>query len=237
MTEEELENFSPIPANPAGVAIVNKHASLEVGVKHPFNTKPSPSKGLSGKEAMAEIGKGYSGFIQDPSASNVISDVSVEGGSRPVSPVSPTKNLKGSSVLESQAGDSKAEHPAPAKNLDKINNLVQKEIALGRVGVTREKAYKVIASALDAHKWMDVVDRQGNVKQEWVPDIEKQRWGAEMAIKMFGDMIERKEVEYDVGDKTLDRLRSLSVAELKSRAADILLGKKTVITDAEVVHG
>lgn len=125
---------------------------------------------------------------------------------------------------------------APLKNIDKINNLAQKEISLSRVGVTREKAYRVIAQALDAHRWMDVVDRQGNVKQEWVADLDKQRWGAEMAIKMFGDMIERKEVEYDLGDKTLDKLRGLSVAELKSRAADILLGKKSVITDAEVVR-
>lgn len=119
------------------------------------------------------------------------------------------------------------------RSLDKINNLAQKEISLSRVGVTREKAYRVIATALDARKWMDVVDRQGNVKQEYVDDLEKQRWGAEMAIKMFGDMIERKEIEYEVGDKTLDRLRSLSVAELKARAADLLLGRKGAV-DAEV---
>ncbi len=126
------------------------------------------------------------------------------------------------------------------KSLDKINNLAQKEVSLSRVGVTREKAYSVIARALDAKKWMDVVDRQGNVKSEYVDDVEKQRWGAEMAIKMFGDMIERKEVEYDLGDKTLDRLRALSVSELKARAADILLGKKNAlgaVVDAEVSRG
>lgn len=123
------------------------------------------------------------------------------------------------------------------KNLDKINNLAQKEISLSRVGVTREKAYRVIAQALDAKKWMDVVDRQGNVKQEWVDDIEKQRWGCEMAVKMFGDMIERKEIEHDVSDRTLDRLRSLSVAELKAKAADILLGKRVSVVEAEVVRG
>lgn len=125
-------------------------------------------------------------------------------------------------------------HPSPTKNIDKINNLVQKEIALGRVGVTRDKAYRVIASALDAHKWMDIVDRQGNVKQEWVADLDKQRWGAEMAIKMFGDMIERKEIEHDIGDKTLDRFRSMSVAELKSRASDLLLGRKGAV-EAEII--
>ena len=182
MTEEEADNLQPGQASQAGVAIVNKHASITVGVKD-SQSKASPSK-----------------VIGEASASDVISSI------------------------------------APSKNLDKINNLVQKEIALGRVGVTRDKAYKVIASALDAKKWMDVVDRQGNVKQELVDDIDKQRWGAEMAIKMFGDMIERKEIEYDVGDKTLDRLRSLSVAELKARAADLILGKKVQVVDAEVTR-
>lgn len=137
------------------------------------------------------------------------------------------------------------EEPSPSKvissktytaGVDKINNLVQKESALGKVGVTREKAYAVIAKALDAKKWMDVVDEQGNVRRELVDDLEKQKWGAEMAIKMFGDMIERKEIEHDLGDRTLDRLRALSVSELKARAADILLGKKPgTVVDAEVV--
>lgn len=156
--------------------------------------------------------------------------------SQMISDINPAKNLKGSNMLEYQAGDRTAEHPAPAKNLDKINNLVQKEIALSRVGVTREKAYRVISQSLEAKKWTDVVDEQGNVRREYVDDLEKQKWGAEMAVKMFGDMIERKEIEMDVGDKTLDRLRSLSVSELKSRAADILLGKRVgTVVEAEVV--
>lgn len=151
-----------------------------------------------------------------------------------------TSPIDGGREEEASPSESIPSVPGPAKNLDKINNLVQKEIALGRVGVTREKAYRVIAQALDAKRWMDVVDSQGNVKQEYVDDLDKQRWGAEMAIKMFGDMIERKEIEMDVGDKTLDRLRALSVSELKARATDLLLGKKNVlssVTDAEVVRG
>ena len=80
----------------------------------------------------------------------------------------------------------------------KINNLEQKEESLERAGVTREKAYKVIADALDAHKWMDVIDKQGNVKQEWKPDIEKQRWGAEMAAKLFGDMVQYSDRKPDM---------------------------------------
>lgn len=150
------------------------------------------------------------------------------------SKASPSKVIDKPSGVDVISEPSGSKVIGSVKNLDKINNLVQKEIALGRVGVTREKAYKVIASALDAKKWMDVVDKNGCVNKEYVDDIEKQRWGAEMAIKMFGDMIERKEIEMDVGDKTLDRLRSLSVAELKARAADLILGKKIQVVDAEV---
>jgi flavin-binding protein dodecin len=108
--------------------------------------------------------------------------------------------------------------------IDKINNLIQKEKNLKAVGVTRRKAYQVIADALDAYKWADVFDQQGNVKRAWVPDLEKQRWGAEMAVKMFGDMIERKEIEHDIGDKTLEKFRSFSVNDLRARAKAILEG-------------
>lgn len=134
-----------------------------------------------------------------------------------------------SNVISEPSPSSRVSPPA---NIDKINNLVQKEIALGRVGVTREKAYRVIASALDAMKWVDVSDEQGNIKREYVADLDKQRWGAEMAIKMFGDMIERKEIEHDLGDRTLDKFRAMSVADLKARAADLLLGR-TKVVDAE----
>lgn len=106
--------------------------------------------------------------------------------------------------------------------VDKINNLIQKEKNLKAVGVTRRKAYQVIADAVDAYKWADVYDQQGNVKRAWVPDLDKQRWGAEMAVKMFGDMIERKEIEHDIGDKTLERFKALSVAQLRERAKAIL---------------
>lgn len=119
---------------------------------------------------------------------------------------------------------SKQETERPASP-DKINNLMQKEKALVKAGVTRAKAYAVIAAALESVKWMDVVDGQGNVRRELLPDLDKQRWGCEMAVKMFGDLIERKEVEYGVSESTLEKFKALSVVELKARAADLLLGK------------
>lgn len=114
---------------------------------------------------------------------------------------------------------------SPPVERDKINNLPQKEKKLEEAGVTRRKAYAVIYEALTAVKITEYRDAQGNVKYKETSDFERNKWGAEMAIKMFGDAIERKEVEYDISDSALSKLRSLSVAELKARAADILLGK------------
>lgn len=109
-------------------------------------------------------------------------------------------------------------------SIDKINNLVQKETSLKKAGVTRYKYMLVIAEALEATKWADEPDEQGNIKRVQKPDVTRRQWGAEQAARLYGDMIERKEIEHDIGDKTLDRFRALSVAELKQRAKDILNG-------------
>lgn len=106
--------------------------------------------------------------------------------------------------------------------MDKINNIVQKETQMKEAGVSRYKYLLVIAEGLEAIKMGDVVDSQGNVKREMIPDINRRQWAAEQAAKLYGDMIERKEIEHDIGDKTLERFRSLSVADLKQRARDIL---------------
>lgn len=119
---------------------------------------------------------------------------------------------------------------------DKINSLPQKEKKLEEAGVTRRKAYQVIYEALTSVKTIPYRDKEGNEQFRIEPDFEKNKWGTEMAIKMFGDAIERKEIEYDIGETTLARLKGLSVAELKARAAEILLGKNTSrlpVTDAE----
>ena len=131
------------------------------------------------------------------------------------------------------------EDPSPSKGLsgkdpsvikperDKINNLPQKEKRLEEAGVTRRKAYQVIADALEAVIEYEVRDSDGMAIKKTRPDLEKRKWGAEMALKVFGDLIERKEIEYDISEGALARLKKLSVSELKARAADILLGKNT----------
>ncbi len=111
------------------------------------------------------------------------------------------------------------------KERDRINNLVQKEKSLEKAGLSREKYMAVIARQLNKKKVTETRDVAGNVVMVEVDDDVAQRWAVEKLSVIFGDMIERKEIEHDLGDKTLDRFKSLSVAELKARAADLLLGK------------
>ena len=159
-------------------------------------------------------------------------------GTHPTNPINP--HLNPSNKLNNEPSPSKViSNPLieEKKERDKINNLAQKEKKLEEAGVTRRKAYQVIREALDAVIVETRRDAEGNEYTHTRPDLDKQKWGCEMTLKAFGDLIERKEVEYDIGDKTLERFKSMSVAELKAKAADILLGKNTNrITDAEVVN-
>lgn len=132
------------------------------------------------------------------------------------------------------AGENKKGSHTVVVKPDQINNLTQKENAMAKAGVTREKTYGVIARLLDAKRWTDVVDSQGNVRRELVDDLDKQNLGVEKALRAFGDMIERREIEVDVGDKTLEAYRSMSVVELKAKAAQILLGKNVIDITQEV---
>lgn len=146
-------------------------------------------------------------------------------------PTNPIKDIKWSPIVSLKEASPSKKVVVPEsdskKNIDKINNLVQKEINLSKAGVSRYKYMLNIAESLEAVKWADVPDEQGNIKRLQVPDIARRQWGTEMAAKLYGDMIERKEIEHDLGDKTLERFRSLSVSDLKARAADLLLGKPT----------
>lgn len=113
------------------------------------------------------------------------------------------------------------------ESLDRINNISQKEGSLSKVGISREKYLKVIARALTATKTVkdSKPDESGRYPMIEVPDDDLQKWGAEKAMLLFGDMIEHKEIKHDLGDSTLAELRKMSVAELKEKARMILEGK------------
>lgn len=123
--------------------------------------------------------------------------------------------------------------PSRKKAKDQINNVRQKEEAMDAAGVTRVKTYEVIARLLGAKKWMDVADAGGNVRTEYVDDLEKQARGADMALKVMGDMIEHKQVEYGIADSTLEKLKALSVDTLRARAAELLEGRRKAVDVVE----
>lgn len=78
---------------------------------------------------------------------------------------------------------------------DKINNLQQKEHALNKAGVTRDKYMRHIADSLVATKWVDEPDVQGNIRRVQVPDVARRNWATEMTARLKGDMVEHKVVE------------------------------------------
>lgn len=80
--------------------------------------------------------------------------------------------------------------------IDQVNNITQKERALKRSGVTREKYMRVVADALVATKMgkADKPNERGQYDLVEVPDIERQQWGAEMAAKFFSDLKELQPV-------------------------------------------
>ena len=126
--------------------------------------------------------------------------------------------------------------PIVPQDHDRINNVKQKESALYKAGVTREKAFAVVARSLEAKKWADVIDRQGNVKQEWVDDIDKQRWAAEMVAKYFGDFVTTKETESN-GIRQLIIIRPDSASgetkEVKTISRSIRIQSETVSRDVQ----
>lgn len=146
-------------------------------------------------------------------------------------------------VVSDKVSENVSEKVVSKKKRDRINSLEQKEGRLEEAGVSRLKYMKRIAEALDAEveisEWVKDEDDVRVLKKRMVPDWNLRKWGVEQAAKLYGDMIERKEVEYDVGDRTLDKFKKLSVSDMKARMADLLLGKPVArlsdVEDAEVI--
>jgi len=82
---------------------------------------------------------------------------------------------------------------APEPQTDRINNTKQKESALHKAGVSRYKAFLVVARSLEAKKLVDEIDNQGNVKSVMADDVPRQQWAAEMVAKYFGDFVTKTE--------------------------------------------
>lgn len=81
---------------------------------------------------------------------------------------------------------------------DKVNNQSSKELAMSKAGVTRRRTYEVICELLSAVKTEVGYDEKGRPVSTEVPDLDKRKMGAELALKAFGDLKEMK----DLGNST-----------------------------------
>lgn len=118
-------------------------------------------------------------------------------------------------AVKSNAVKSTGSSAVIMESKQKINNIAQKEDAMHYLGLTRKKYMRVIIDALEAYKWEDIIDRQGNVKMEWVPDLDKQKWGAEQAAKLFGDYIQHVDANIKVTHSVEELLNIFDKARLK----------------------
>ncbi len=92
--------------------------------------------------------------------------------------------------------------PALPVEMDKVNSLEQKELAMHSAGVKRIKAMRWLAESMLAEKEEEFKDTDGIYKKRMVPDKAQRNWAFEQITKLNGDMIERKEVAGE-GSKTL----------------------------------
>lgn len=253
MTEDELDQTPP------GASPLSADIDLGSHLPNPLNSNVSinnPSarnnsiKKVPGNDGMAGVPMGVvSNNITDkkvPSGQEVAGVAQKNGGVgvAPNAPINIPSRAEARSEARVEARDQinnvaqKLVSVSSREARDQINNVAQKELAMSLEGVTRRKTYQVISKLLEAKKWSEVTDKGGNVRWEWVDDLEKQRQGAEMALRVMGDMIEHKQVEYGIADSTLEKLKGMSVADLKMRAAELLEGRRKAvnITDAVVVR-
>jgi len=208
MDENEFENSPqysvPKPGrSPSSISMLN-------------NTSPIPSQLKEQVKSHGPSNKNIS--------SSVKNDINYSDGipmGLSKEEASPSKVIDNKSVAVEKGGETRT----LGQDRDRINNLAQKEKRLAEAGVTRKKAYQVISEALEAVITTEYRDAQGNVRYKQTPDFEKRKWAVEKALIMFGDAIERKEIEYDIGDSTLSRYKAMSVADMKARMADLILGK------------
>lgn len=76
--------------------------------------------------------------------------------------------------------------------IDRIGDEGQKESAMYRAGITRRKAYEAIASGLMAEKDTWDIDSSGNnYKSGTEPDYARRERCALLAVKLFGDLVEK----------------------------------------------
>lgn len=92
----------------------------------------------------------------------------------------PTETVSSSEVTDNNLPD----------NTDRISNILHKERALYKSGVTRKLVYDTIREGLTATKTETRYLENGDSQTTQVPDLERRTRAAELALKAFGDLKE-----------------------------------------------
>ena len=100
-------------------------------------------------------------------------------------------------------------------DIEKINNVAQKEKAIARAGLSRYRYMLVIADALEANKWIDEPDVQGNIRRVQIPDAPRRQWAVEQAAKLFGDYVTQVNADIKVSHSVEQLINVFSKARLK----------------------
>lgn len=86
---------------------------------------------------------------------------------------------------------------------DRVNNIIHKETAMYKAGVTRNKVYGVINDLLSAEDVSRSYDKELGWVETRVANVEKRAKGAELALKAFGDLKEMNRIEGNVTHNTV----------------------------------
>lgn len=105
---------------------------------------------------------------------------------------------------------------------DRVNNVTQKEEALYKSGVTRYKTYKVINELLSAMRIETTYTQDGEEIKTEVPDLEKRKQGAELALRAFGDSKESVAINTQVNNifKAESILSEIKLAKEKTNGKE-----------------
>lgn len=77
---------------------------------------------------------------------------------------------------------------------EKKNKKLMKEQAMEAAGLTQLKYMTVICEALDAVVPVEKV-KDGLIHITYEPDWARRQWASEQCTKLFGDQVEKKEIE------------------------------------------
>lgn len=110
------------------------------------------------------------------------------------------------------------------QEIDKINNITQKELAMHKAGLHRDKVMRHISDSLIATKDERQLQKDGTYKLVPVPDLERRDWAVEKSMELFGD---NKNPTVHIGDNNVVQTNlTVNVGELtQEQLIDILLGR------------